>query len=302
MESMALEAELKELKLGGLSSRAVAMGIDPDDVADAQDQDNPSEAVRSLITECERLKGELGQLKLGALSRRAAEVGGVDSAKLEEAQDQDDPKQAVLDLVIRSGIECARAVSRWKPPATSAAAPDPAPPACSLTEGSSAAADPGSMTYMPPTIGHAGAQHTDAMLQPAIKVQFASESPLATVMQPRSPPRSPPGLPMPAASLPALPMPMPAPQESGESIPAHTAAAQPLANSPELVDSQADSGAHVGPQTGGARKRRRLSDDEPGLEPGPPTTYPHARCVCSSFPTPTCRLTRCNLPGLEALT
>ena len=65
MESMALEAELKELKLGGLSSRAVAMGIDPDDVADAQDQDNPSEAVRSLITECERLKGELGQLKLG---------------------------------------------------------------------------------------------------------------------------------------------------------------------------------------------------------------------------------------------
>ena len=37
MESMALEAELKELKLGGLSSRAVAMGIDPDDVADAQD-------------------------------------------------------------------------------------------------------------------------------------------------------------------------------------------------------------------------------------------------------------------------
>jgi len=62
---MALEAELKELKLGGLSSRAVAMGIDPDDVADAQDQDNPSEAVRSLITECERLKGELGQLKLG---------------------------------------------------------------------------------------------------------------------------------------------------------------------------------------------------------------------------------------------
>ena len=64
------------------------------------------------------------------------------------------------------------------------------------------------------------------------------------------------------------------------------------------VDSQGDS-AHVGPQTGGARK---LSDDEPGLEPGPPTTYPHARCVCSSFPTPTCRLTRCNLPGLEALT
>eukprot|EP01045_Picozoa_sp_COSAG04_P000298 COSAG04_NODE_6_length_47123_cov_87.347482_21_plen_301_part_00 len=299
---MALEAELQKLKLGGLSSKAVAMGIDPDDVADAQDQDEPSDAVRSLITECERLRVQLAQLKLGALSRRAAEVGGVDSAKLEEAQDQDDPKQAVLDLVIRSGIECARAVNRWKPPAaTSSAAPDPAPPACSLTEGSSAPPDPGSMAYVPPTIGHAGAQHTDAMLQPAIKVQFASESPLATVMQPRSPPRSPPGLPMPAASLPALRMPISAPQESGESIPAATAAAQPLANSPELVDSQGDSGAHVGPQTGGARKRRRLSDDEPGLEPGPPATYPHARCVCPSFPTPTCRLTRCHLPGLEAL-
>ena len=46
-----------------------------------------------------QLKRELERLKLGALSRRAADIG-VDEEALDAAEDTDDPKGAIIQLIL----------------------------------------------------------------------------------------------------------------------------------------------------------------------------------------------------------
>ena len=103
-----MEAELKAMKLGALSKRALASGATAAELEAAQDEDAPKAAVIALILRyevdpTETLRGELSKLKLGALSRRAV-AAGVDADALEVAQDGDAPKAAVIELIIRAEL------------------------------------------------------------------------------------------------------------------------------------------------------------------------------------------------------
>ena len=103
-----MEAELKAMKLGALSKRALASGATAAELEAAQDEDAPKAAVIALILRyevdpTETLRGELSKLKLGALSRRAV-AAGVDADALEVAQDGDAPKAAVTELIIRAEL------------------------------------------------------------------------------------------------------------------------------------------------------------------------------------------------------
>ena len=103
-----MEAQLKAMKLGALSKRALASGATAEELEAAQDEDEPKAAVIALILRyevdpSEALRGELSKLKLGALSRRAVAVG-VNVDALEAAQDEDAPKSAVIELIVRAEL------------------------------------------------------------------------------------------------------------------------------------------------------------------------------------------------------
>ena len=81
---------------------------------DLQDEDEPKQAlIRWILAHevdpLEDLRTQLGELKLGALSRRAR-AAGVDDETLEDAQDADDAKAAVVELILGLGLEAAAAV------------------------------------------------------------------------------------------------------------------------------------------------------------------------------------------------
>ena len=71
------------------------------------DADDPKAAIIELIlaaagAEAEALRVELGQLKIGALRKRAKAVGA-DMGKVEEAIDEaEGPKVAIIELVVEA--------------------------------------------------------------------------------------------------------------------------------------------------------------------------------------------------------
>ena len=115
--SSSLEAELRTKKLGGLSRHAVEQtGLSAAALEDAQNADEPAEALIRLIVDAESLRERLEALGgLGALSRRALEAG-IDEDALSAAQDAEQPKTAVVKLLVRGGPEVCRRVLDWSAP------------------------------------------------------------------------------------------------------------------------------------------------------------------------------------------
>jgi hypothetical protein len=102
----ALEVELAGMRLGALSTRARTAGATPQEIEAAQDDDDSKRALIKLVLAkevdpAEVLRGQLGALKLGALSRRAA-AAGVAQGVLEAAQDEDEPRAAIIELIVRA--------------------------------------------------------------------------------------------------------------------------------------------------------------------------------------------------------
>eukprot|EP01043_Picozoa_sp_COSAG02_P022650 COSAG02_NODE_1184_length_14008_cov_44.301963_1_plen_678_part_00 len=160
-----MEAELRTLKLGALSKRALASGATAEELETAQDEDEPKAAVIALILRyevapSEALRGELSKLKLGALSRRAV-ASGVDADALEAAQDADTPKVAVIELIVRAELSPAIPEGVAERPGLGEPEPEPA-----TREVHSAAAEPTSVDV-------AGAlDWTLAPIQPSRTVDF----------------------------------------------------------------------------------------------------------------------------------
>eukprot|EP01047_Picozoa_sp_COSAG01_P028404 COSAG01_NODE_1906_length_8932_cov_6.105263_7_plen_1049_part_00 len=105
---VALRAELAELKLGELSQRAKAAGVDEHAVLDALDADDAKAALIALILArsaapapdpLEELRAELSELRLGALSKRAREAGASEEQVM-AAQDTDEPKESLIALIL----------------------------------------------------------------------------------------------------------------------------------------------------------------------------------------------------------
>ena len=100
-----LRASLSALKLSALKKRAKEAGVAEAKLEEADDADDVKGTVVELILEkeavsaSEKLRDELGSLKLSALKKRAKEVG-VDEGKLEEADDADNVKGAVIELIL----------------------------------------------------------------------------------------------------------------------------------------------------------------------------------------------------------
>ena len=111
-----LEAELRTKKLGGLSRHAVEQtGLSAAALEDAQNADEPAEALIRLILDAQCLRERLERLRLGGLCRRALEAG-IDEDALSAAQDAEQPKGAVVKLLIRGGPEVCRRVLDWSAP------------------------------------------------------------------------------------------------------------------------------------------------------------------------------------------
>jgi hypothetical protein len=102
-----LRVELSSLGLGSLSKRAREMGVGEAALIAAQDSDEPTAALIELVVAraelsdpVQRLRQELVSLKLGSLSKRAAEAGVTERAIL-GAQDSDTPKEALVALILK---------------------------------------------------------------------------------------------------------------------------------------------------------------------------------------------------------
>ena len=115
-----LRAELVGMKLGALKKRARETGVTPEQLDDADDEDDPKQAVVELILEAApgvdagaALRAELAEMKMGVLKKRAREAG-VTPEQLDDADDADDPKEAVMELIVRSLL--ASAAMRCRPP------------------------------------------------------------------------------------------------------------------------------------------------------------------------------------------
>ena len=118
-----LRKELGDMKLSVLKKRAKEDGVDEVKLEEADDADDTKSAVIELImeklleaqgggaadqmaeleaqreAERQKLRKELGDMKLSVLKKRAKE-DGVDEVKLEEADDADDTKSAVIELIM----------------------------------------------------------------------------------------------------------------------------------------------------------------------------------------------------------
>ncbi len=101
-----MDAELKVLsamRLGALSQRAIAVGATPEELAAAQDADDPKPAVIALIMgksgAADQLRSDLCGLKLGQLNLRAT-AAGVGQDQRTAALDADAPKPAMIELIV----------------------------------------------------------------------------------------------------------------------------------------------------------------------------------------------------------
>jgi hypothetical protein len=110
-----LRLELQTCKLGALSKRASADGVESSALEDALDAEDAKACVIELILVAQPqqvppataaddgaqvLRAELSGLKISALKRRAMQCGVAESS-LDEAEDSDQPtKQAVVDLIV----------------------------------------------------------------------------------------------------------------------------------------------------------------------------------------------------------
>jgi len=113
----ALRDELSGLKPSDLEERALAAGVDEDQIDDAVDGDTPKETLIELIVaagaylargtdEAARtaaLRDELATLKPSALRKRAAQ-DGIDAVKIKEAKDSDSPKDALIELIVAASV------------------------------------------------------------------------------------------------------------------------------------------------------------------------------------------------------
>jgi hypothetical protein len=103
----ALAAELVGLKLGSLSQRATAAGVDGEALLEAQDADDAKAALIALILArsapapdpLEGLRAELSELRPGTLGKRAREAGASEEQVL-VAQDTDEPKESLIALIL----------------------------------------------------------------------------------------------------------------------------------------------------------------------------------------------------------
>ena len=114
MSAAALTAELSALKMGALSKRAVAAGVDGDALAAAQDEGDTAAVVALIVAKevdpVQELRSELSALKLGALSKRAV-AAGVDADALAAAQDEGDTA-AIIALIVAKVSPTASSLSR----------------------------------------------------------------------------------------------------------------------------------------------------------------------------------------------
>jgi hypothetical protein len=99
------------MKLMALHKRAVAEGVSEGDVEDAMESAEPKAELIALLMsklgaaaaaeheEQQRLREELGGLRVMALHKRASSAG-VSDAAIEEAMDSSDPKDVLIELVL----------------------------------------------------------------------------------------------------------------------------------------------------------------------------------------------------------
>eukprot|EP01046_Picozoa_sp_COSAG06_P067124 COSAG06_NODE_17254_length_952_cov_2.200469_1_plen_272_part_10 len=102
----ALRADLESMKISALEKRAAAAGATEEEIAEADDADDPTAAMVALVLSHEvpgtgtaALRAELETLKQGSLVRRAKEAG-IDEVLVEEALDTEDPKAALIELIL----------------------------------------------------------------------------------------------------------------------------------------------------------------------------------------------------------
>jgi hypothetical protein len=106
-----LRQTLQGMKLMALHKRAVAEGVSEGDVEDAMESAEPKAELIALLMsklgaaaaaeheEQQRLREELGGLRVMALHKRASSAG-VSDAAIEEAMDSSDPKDVLIELVL----------------------------------------------------------------------------------------------------------------------------------------------------------------------------------------------------------
>jgi len=104
--------QLQQLKLGALVRYAVAQGVAPTALDEAEDTDDPHAAVLALIrllcpprpdetAPLDGLRAELAGLRYMALVRRAIEAG-VDQEAMDGADGADDASVALIELILQA--------------------------------------------------------------------------------------------------------------------------------------------------------------------------------------------------------
>jgi hypothetical protein len=106
-----LRQELRSLRLGALSKRAMSGGVDQDAIEDAMESDTPKAALVDLILaqlpqvdeanwqQQQAFREELSGLRLMAISKRA-QSEGVDAEAIEDAMESAEPKSALIELIL----------------------------------------------------------------------------------------------------------------------------------------------------------------------------------------------------------
>jgi hypothetical protein len=141
-----LRQTLQGMKLMALHKRAVAEGVSEGDVEDAMESAEPKVELIALLMsklgaaaaaeheEQQRLREELGGLRVMALHKRASSAG-VSDAAIEEAMDSSDPKDVLIELVLS-----ASACIATTPTTTAVATPLATTTAMTATAGEAATA------------------------------------------------------------------------------------------------------------------------------------------------------------------
>ena len=106
--------ELTPLKMSELRKRAVGIsGIDPEAIEEARDDENPRAALIKLVVahapdlqesdelSRERARGELAELKMPELRRRAASAG-IEVGAIEVVRDDPNPRSTLVELIMGS--------------------------------------------------------------------------------------------------------------------------------------------------------------------------------------------------------
>ena len=83
-----------------LMKKAALVGVSPDEIADAQDEENPKERLAALIDQRD-LRVELAALMMSTLMKRA-HAAGVTQDAVADAQDAGSPRDVPIDLVIEA--------------------------------------------------------------------------------------------------------------------------------------------------------------------------------------------------------